>query len=204
MSSREKLSRVRRFVSEYLVDLNATQAAIRAGYSSRSATTIGPRLLEKDGVRKLLSKHFDRIIQGKIIQTEAVLHELACIAYFDPIHLFRDGKPLQPEEIQPDARRALQSIKVRQSKRKLANGEYEDVETTEYKFWNKNQALDTLAKYVGVLKSAADSVGEDEIQKLLVGLVGIVTRFCSPLQVQQIKGEIKALVDGTARTTSGM
>jgi len=35
-----------RFVQEYLVDLNATQAAVRAGYSRRNADKIGPELLE--------------------------------------------------------------------------------------------------------------------------------------------------------------
>ena len=39
-----------RFVDEYLVDLNATQAAIRAGYSARTAEQQGPRLLGNAGV----------------------------------------------------------------------------------------------------------------------------------------------------------
>jgi len=39
-----------RFVDEYLVDLNATQAAIRAGYSAKTAYVQGPRLLENVGV----------------------------------------------------------------------------------------------------------------------------------------------------------
>ncbi len=40
-----------RFVTEYLIDLNATQAAIRAGYSRRGADTAGPRLLENNDVK---------------------------------------------------------------------------------------------------------------------------------------------------------
>lgn len=47
----ELTDKQRKFVSEYLVDLNATQAAIRAGYSSRNASKIGPELLGKTGVR---------------------------------------------------------------------------------------------------------------------------------------------------------
>ncbi len=39
-----------RFVEEYLIDLNATQAAIRAGYSARNADKIGPELLGKTRV----------------------------------------------------------------------------------------------------------------------------------------------------------
>ena len=44
------------FVREYLVDLNATQAAIRAGYSERTASRIGPQLLGKTWVREALEK----------------------------------------------------------------------------------------------------------------------------------------------------
>lgn len=46
----------RRFVQEYLVDLNATQAAIRAGYSERTASRIGPQLIGKNWVREAIEK----------------------------------------------------------------------------------------------------------------------------------------------------
>lgn len=45
-----------RFVQEYLLDLNATQAAIRAGYSEKSASRIGVELLNKTHVLKALEK----------------------------------------------------------------------------------------------------------------------------------------------------
>lgn len=44
----------RRFVEEYLVDLNATQAAIRAGYSAKTAKSTGQRLLTFDDVREAI------------------------------------------------------------------------------------------------------------------------------------------------------
>lgn len=44
------------FVREYLVDLNATQAAIRAGYSERTASRIGPQLFGKTWVREAIEK----------------------------------------------------------------------------------------------------------------------------------------------------
>ncbi len=45
-----------RFVSEYMVDLNATQAAIRAGYSKRSANVNGPRMLVNAGIAKAIAE----------------------------------------------------------------------------------------------------------------------------------------------------
>jgi hypothetical protein len=40
-----------RFVAEYLIDLNATQAAVRAGYSAKTARKIGSRLLTKEDIQ---------------------------------------------------------------------------------------------------------------------------------------------------------
>ena len=49
------------FVSEYLVDKNATQAAIRAGYSEKTAYSQGPRLLKHDGIRPLIDQGLEKI-----------------------------------------------------------------------------------------------------------------------------------------------
>jgi len=47
MAAKKLTPKQQRFVDEYLVDLNATQAAIRAGYSAKTAGSIGQRLLTK-------------------------------------------------------------------------------------------------------------------------------------------------------------
>lgn len=57
--------RQQRFVDEYLIDLNATQAAIRAGYSAKTANRIGPRLLSNvvvsDAVRAKQAKYAEKL-----------------------------------------------------------------------------------------------------------------------------------------------
>ncbi len=55
MNKRKLTARQERFVDEYLVDLNATRAAIRAGYSARTAHSCGPRLLANAGVATAIS-----------------------------------------------------------------------------------------------------------------------------------------------------
>jgi phage terminase small subunit len=71
------------FVAEYLLDLNATQAAIRAGYSRRSASKIGPQLLEKTGVSAAIHAR-QKVLQEKLgIRQEQVLAALAAIAFAD-------------------------------------------------------------------------------------------------------------------------
>ena len=59
-----------RFCEEYMVDLNATQAAIRAGYSPASAKTVGPRLLENVGVSKYIKQLSDRLKDERIMSAK--------------------------------------------------------------------------------------------------------------------------------------
>ena len=61
------------FVREYLVDLNATQAAIRAGYSERTASRIGPQLLGKTCVREAIEKAQAKRARRVEVKAEDVL-----------------------------------------------------------------------------------------------------------------------------------
>ena len=70
-----------RFCDEYLIDLNATQAAIRAGYSAKNADKIGPELLGKTRVAEYIAERKqDRVARTEITQ-DRVLRELAIIAF---------------------------------------------------------------------------------------------------------------------------
>lgn len=73
----------RRFVDEYLVDLNATQAAIRAGYSAKTAAQIGERLLRKVEIQGLLADRQKARSERTEITQDMVLNELAKIAFSD-------------------------------------------------------------------------------------------------------------------------
>lgn len=64
------------FVREYLVDLNATQAAIRAGYSERTASRIGPQLLGKTCVREAIEKVQAKRAQRVEVTQDYVLSNL--------------------------------------------------------------------------------------------------------------------------------
>lgn len=71
----------KRFVQEYLVDLNATQAAIRAGYSEKTAEAIGYENLRKPQIRAEIEKR-QKALQDKLeITQERVLQELAAIGF---------------------------------------------------------------------------------------------------------------------------
>lgn len=65
-----------RFVDEYLIDLNATQAAIRAGYSVKTANQIGPRLLVNVGVRAAVAKRQAKIAEKAGLTLQSHLDRL--------------------------------------------------------------------------------------------------------------------------------
>lgn len=70
-----------RFCDEYLIDLNATQAAIRAGYSEKTACEQGARLLANVKVQHYLQKRKKERVERTEITQDMVLYELANIAF---------------------------------------------------------------------------------------------------------------------------
>ena len=73
-----------RFVDEYLVDLNATQAAIRAGYSAKMAGRIGQNLVAKSHIARAIAERRQARTERVEIQQDDVLRELAAMGMYDP------------------------------------------------------------------------------------------------------------------------
>src|SRR5205085_1104724 len=73
-----------RFVAEYLVDLNATQAAIRAGYSARTAYSAGERLLRNVEVAAAIAEAQAARSRRTEVTADRVVLELARVAFGDP------------------------------------------------------------------------------------------------------------------------
>lgn len=91
MSARKLSPKQAAFVAEYLIDLNATQAAIRAGYSEKSAARISVELLNKTQVRKAIEKAQAKRTERTEITADRVVTELAKIAFADPRDLMEWG-----------------------------------------------------------------------------------------------------------------
>ena len=73
-----------RFVDEYMLDLNGTQAAIRAGYSQKTAKQQASQMLEKPEVQQLLQQRLDDRAKRTGIMQDAVLQRLWAIATANP------------------------------------------------------------------------------------------------------------------------
>lgn len=92
----DKKGKQRLFVQEYLIDLNATQAAIRAGYSKKTARSIGQRLLTKTDIQEAIEESQDARQKRTKITADYVLTSLKEVSercmQAEPV-LDRDGKP---------------------------------------------------------------------------------------------------------------
>ena len=84
-----------RFVEEYMIDLNATQAAIRAGYSVKSASDIGGQLLGKTHVQRAIARAKAERSRRTGITQDRVLQELARIAFVNAADALPHAAPFR-------------------------------------------------------------------------------------------------------------
>jgi phage terminase small subunit len=103
----------RLFAAEYLIDLNATSAAKRAGYSEKTAYSQGDRLLKDVEVKKLIADGMAKRSITTQITAERVLQELARVAFFDPRRLLNaDGSPKPINELDDDTAAVLSGMDI--------------------------------------------------------------------------------------------
>ena len=182
-----------RFCDEYLIDLNATQAAIRAGYSEKTAYSMGQRLLKNVEVQNCIQERKAERVERTEITQDMVLRELAIIAFSNAadyaavierevMHenkdgeliptLDRHGNPLKYKTVEPvltedltdDQKKALAVIK--RSK-----------DGFEVKPYDKVRALELLGKHLGMFTENVKLSGPvgnpfaglttDELKKLI-------------------------------------
>ena len=139
--------RQKRFCDEYLIDLNATQAAIRAGYSKKTAKVIGSENLTKPDIAARIEKRRAAQIKRTEITADRVLLELARIAFvngsaFATITARGKVKFTPTDELTNDQRAVIASVK---------NGKF----GTEIKTNDKVRALELLGKHLGLFDSGS-------------------------------------------------
>lgn len=149
-----------RFCIEYAASGNATQAAIAAGYSPKAAAVEGVRLLRSAKVTARIAQLkrpiLDKLKREAGITLARFIRENARIALADPAQLFGDDGRLLPVTAMPAAtRRAIASIKVRQTRPRSSKDPFEEY-VTEIKFWDKGAAIDRAIRHLGGYVDKAD------------------------------------------------
>ena len=143
-----------RFCDEYLIDLNATQAAIRAGYKASKKSTfevLGYQLLQKPSVREEIERKMAERSKRTGISQDRVIQELARIAFLNPQKLIDpDDASVRPDATEDDLA-CIQSVKV-----KTMNGDKGYSEEREIRLNDKMKALELLGKHLGMFKDKVE------------------------------------------------
>lgn len=144
----------KRFVEEYLIDLNATQAAIRAGYSPETAGSIGAENLKKPEIKNRIDKAMAERSRRTGINQDRVLQELARIGFAK----ITDVVDPETAEIRTDASdddlACIQSIKIKPN---------EFGTEREVKLYDKKSTLVDLGKHLGLFKDKVELTGDMDL-----------------------------------------
>lgn len=165
----EKLDKLtpkqREFVKQYLVDLNGTQAAIRAGYSEKAAKEQAYHLLTKTHIQEALIEYREELkAQGKIADPQEILEGYTRDLRFDPRKLF-DAETVSFKDLtdlDDDTALSLAGFKIHETILE-SNDEKGTVlkRTIEYKLPDKKSNRDSLSKIHGLFADKLEVTGKD-------------------------------------------
>ena len=129
-----------KFAQEYCVDFNATQAAIRAGYSKKTAKQQGSRLLTNADISSRVKEIATKDITKVEMNPDRIVRELTFLGTADVSKAFdEEGNLLPIHEIPEDVRRAIAGFELVEERDE--NGEGTGHMTKKVKFWDKNTSL---------------------------------------------------------------
>ena len=171
------------FVAEYLIDLNATQAASRAGYSSRTARMAGPRLMKNDAVRAAIDVAIEERKKRVLVTADEVIREMVLIGMADmadfveideggairayPLTSLAEGKSRIISSVKE--KRTIRTIKGTESN---PDGDQILDSTYEFKLHDKVKSLELLARHLGLLHDRQEIDIKQPIQIT-------IKKFCS-------------------------
>lgn len=138
------------FVDEYLIDLNATQAAIRAGYSVDSARDIGCENLTKPNIQQAIAKAMAERSKRTGVNQDRVVLELAKIAFVKMTDIVNDEGEIRPDATDDDLA-CIESVKYKRSDSDTGSSEEREV-----KIASKLKALELLGKHLGMWNDKLD------------------------------------------------
>lgn len=156
-------ARQQRFVEEYLVDLNGTQAATRAGYSPRTANEQASRLLADVNIQAAVSAARAKQSKRTEITADRVLQEFARIGFSDIRTIFTPEGSLRPvSELTPDEAACLASVEVVTRTLPGREGEAAGVEYThKIRLADKVAALTKIGQHLGMFIERSQQLGPD-------------------------------------------
>jgi len=153
----------KRFCDEYLIDLNATQAAIRAGYSSRSADKIGSQLLGKTRVQEKIRESQAELRERNGITQDSVVKELANIGFANCAGFVsvetKEGL-VNGRVVYYNTVTIVETNKLTNEKQAALAGIKQGANGVEVKLHDKVRALELLGRHLGIFNDSIDINGK--------------------------------------------
>ena len=176
-----------KFCNEYLIDLNATQAAVRSGYSENTAKEIGCENLTKPNIQYRITELKEELSKKVEVTPEMLTLEWKKIAFSSIAHYHKTWIDRTDfEQLTQDQKDAIQGIETRVIKKKVfADGkdkeEIVDVEQVKISLYSKEKALENLGKRVGYYEinnkqKTEKEMTPDEREKLINELINRANR----------------------------
>lgn len=158
-----------RFVSEYLIDLNATQAAIRTGYKPNAADVQGARLLANASVSSAIAEKTKKQLERADLTASRVLEELRRLSFSNVQTLFDAKGNLKPiQDLTPEEASAIASLEIIKKNAEAGDGKIDVVH--KLKVWDKTRSLEMLAKHFALLTDVVRvDASEANIARLIDG-----------------------------------
>lgn len=154
--ARKPIPKQQRFADEFLCNLNAKEAAIKAGYSPKTAEQIGYQLLQKTSVQEYLARRMKEREKRTEITQDRVLAELALIAFGRQSDLMTWGPAgvvlKDSEQLTGDATAMVAEVSETVT---LAGG------TVKIKTHDKVRALELVGKHLGMFANKLEVTGND-------------------------------------------
>jgi phage terminase small subunit len=165
------------FIDEYLVDGNATRAAIAVGFSVASAKVTGARLLKKPVIAALITERQAHRARRLEVTADRVTQELAKLAFYDVRDLFDDdGRLKQITELDEISAAAIAGIDIAQEKCETKfDKESKALEarttnwTTKIKLADRRAALELLGKKLKMFTDVHEHSGRLTLEQLVCG-----------------------------------
>lgn len=154
-----------RFCREYVVDFNGTQAAIRAGYSKKTANEQAARLLANVSVQSFIQSLQTKQNTKLEISAERVVEEYAKLGFSNIADLMNEGMTFEDiKKLDPKISAAIESVSVTETFDKQGNRTI----NTKIKMHSKPAALDALGKHTGIYKE--DNKQKSDLFKAFLGI----------------------------------
>jgi phage terminase small subunit len=143
-----------RFCEEYLIDLNATQAAIRAGYSEKTANEQGSQNLAKLSIQERITELKKERSTRTEITSDRVLQEMARLAFLDHRKFYDENGNLKAiPDLDDDTAAALAGFE--QLEEKTGSGDVLGF-TKKIKTHDKSKVLEMLGRHLGMFEKDND------------------------------------------------